>query len=70
MSLTTSDGTLVYETGLISPIRPTDKILKSQIITVITVLNINFRENGLRIRTKHGQITLGRIAVFKCFFFV
>jgi hypothetical protein len=53
---------------LVFTIRPSDEILKSQIITVITVSNINFRENGLRIRTQHGQIILGHYTRFLVFF--
>ncbi len=65
---------LIYETTLIFPIRPSDKILKFSITREYSSFEHQFpgkqdliRENGLRIRTQRGQITLGYIAVFQCF---
>jgi hypothetical protein len=62
---------LVYETTLIFPIRPSDKILKFSITREYSSFEHQFpgkqdliRENGLQIRTQRGQITLGHIAVF------
>ncbi len=59
---------------MISPIRPQDKILKFPITREYSSFEHQFprkqdliREIGLRIRTRHGQITLGHIAVFYCF---
>ncbi len=66
---------LVYETILIFPIRPSGKILKFSITREYSSFEHQFpgkqdliRENGLRIWTQRGQITLGYIAVFQCFF--
>jgi hypothetical protein len=58
-------GFYSQKTRLVSPIRPPDKNLKSQIRTVLTVLKIQklpgkldlLGRNGLRIRAQHGQIT-------------
>jgi hypothetical protein len=62
---------LVNETTLFFSIRPSDKILKFLITREYSSFEHQFpgkqdliRENGLRIRTQHGQITPGHIAVF------